>query len=148
MRHYGVYAAVILLLAVALTICLIWLVCSKIEKIDKKETETTPSKLEYSIYAVTFVSAIVCILLTIEKRQEFFGIFAPIFIGLPGTLFLTDLLTPWKLPVCVMEFALQVGLPLQQLLFALQYLRASFTVPIYFLQREKLAGRKFEKCSS
>ena len=37
------------------------------------------------------------------------------------------------------------GFAIQFLVFALQYLRAGLTVPIYFLYAEKVAGRRFDR---
>ena len=136
MRFYPYYAASVaaLGLVAAITI-IISVVCPYIDEKFKGHDESDRKlfKAEYSEYFVIFIAAFVCLLITIVKRREFFSIFAPIFIGLPSAILLSYLFTNEAYVLyTVQDFSLKIIIPLQYLLFAMQYLRSSLTVPIYF----------------
>ena len=138
MRIYLFLTAAVALVDLAAATLLIMYICDEFENDERfTEAQKREYKFHYSSYAIISFASLISLIMPLFQRREFFSIFAPIFIGLPSTLMLIVYLTTFKeVPSSVIVFTMDVGVPLQYLLFALQYLRASLTVPIYFEHSE------------
>ena len=139
MCSYNLYAVIVVLLGVCNATILIFFMLRKLDDTEGiSESDKTIYKVQCCSYAVTCSAALVSLLVPIVKRREFFSIFAPIFVALPGVFSIVRFMGSFaEIHATVLYFTMDVGVCMQYLLFALQYLRASLTVPIYFEMSQK-----------
>ena len=95
MECFRVYAIAVVFFGCICMGCTIWQVCRECDQLGYGGV----TKTGHSADVIVFFSAVICFLLTIVKRREFFSIVTPIFTGLPSALFLIDLFSDRKLGV-------------------------------------------------
>ena len=111
-------------------------------------------KSQCTYQVVLSICSLACILLISAKKCEFFSIWTPLFIFVSSfSLFiLTTIAILWVRPLGLpdeaaidLQYVFGVVAAEQHLMFTLQYLRSSLTVPLYFDRREKIESRRFDR---
>ena len=139
---------IVLIFAAVLFVVIEWLICRYVLSTYKDEYDMKilcANIYSYTCINLQLTSGLIGLVLITAKRCDFFSVFAPFYIIIPGTVCTLAVMGVIHLGDSkgfFMLFCVEAG---QHLIFSIQYLRSSLTVPLYFDRREKIESNCEEK---